>query len=281
MITGLLLLGAAVLATPALASDVACSSPQPLNAAMGTGATNGCTYVDNNFLNFAAAAPTGSADGNFPTLTGGFAPSIEFVASGLLPTYTLDFTTTGAPNSAVFSCNANSWCTSGLTTPFTASQSLTYDATTASGYNGLSLTDGALQTAFLNTDSVITTEEQFCLGGASVAGCAAADLGYIEITETGTGGGTPTYNTVYTVCTPGAGGCTITNPGSATVTFATQLQIGIEDTITISNTLGEDRAVFLDSFDNTFDVLPEPSTFALLGIGLAGFGILGSRRKRA
>jgi hypothetical protein len=274
----MLLLAGPVLVTPALATDVACSSPQPLNAAMGTGATNGCTYVDNNFLNFLGSAPTGNADANFPGVTGGFTPNIEFLASGAAPIYTLDFTTTGAPDSAVFSCNADSWCTSGAAAAFTASQSLTYDATSASGYTGLSLTDGGLQTAFQASQVVITTQEQFCLGGASVAACAAADLGYIEITQTSNGASS--YNAVYTVCAPGASGCTVTNPGAADITFAGQTQIGIEDTVTISSTIGADRAVFLNSFDNSFDVLPEPSTFTLLGIGLAGFGILGSRRRK-
>jgi PEP-CTERM motif len=275
------LLVASVLSTPALATDMACASPQPLNAAMGTGAGNGCTYVDSNFVNFLGDSPTGTGDAKFPTVTGGFTPAIEFTETGSVPSYALDFTTTGSPNSSTFTCDANSWCVSGNVPAVTASQSLTYDATTAAGYTSLTLTDGSLQTASLGAGNIITTEEQFCLGGASVAGCATANLGYLEITMT-TAGGVDNYTTVYSVCTPGASGCTLSTPSSASITFGAVTQIGIEDTVTIDTIFGEDRAIFLNSFDNGFyEGTPEPSTFVLLGTGLAGFGILRSRRKKA
>jgi hypothetical protein len=277
-----LLLGATALITPALAGDVACADPQPLNSSMGTGAANGCKYVDNNFVNFSGGAPTGSGDADWPGVTSGFTPKIEFVASGTAPSpFTLDFHTTGQTTLST-ACHANSCCVLGSTsTVETGSQSITYDAQTTGNYLGVMLTDGTVQGAALNAGDVITTEEQFCLGAASFnCTTGSSNYGYVEITETSNGSGG--YTTVFTVCTPGASGCTLSHQGAASLGFASpQTEIGIEDTVTISTVAGQARTVYIDSFDNDFMDAPEPSTLLLVGTALVGVGLLGRRRRGA
>jgi len=275
-----LLLATTALVRPALAGDVSCADPQPLNSAMGTGATNGCKYIDNNFVNFYGGAPTGSGDADWPGVTSGFTPKIEFVASGTAPLpFTLDFKTTGQTGGNP-SCAANSWCVLGSTsTAKTASQNISYDAQTTGEYYGIILTDGTVQGNSLSAGDVIMTEEQFCLGAASfTCTTGSSNYGYVEITETSKSSGG--YTTVFTVCTPGASGCTVSHPGAASISFAAaQTEIGIEDTVTISTVSGQARTVYIDSFDNDFMDAPEPPTFLLLGTALLGVGLLGRRRR--
>jgi hypothetical protein len=253
--------------------------PTTLELRHGTGATNGCTYIDNNFVNFNAGSPTGSGEASWPAVTNGFDPGIEFTASGAAPSpFTLDFRTTGqtAGNAG---CAANSWCVLGSTSASkAASQNISYDAQTTGKYYGIILTDGTVQENSLLAGDVILTEEHFCLGAASF-NCTAgsSNYGYVEITETSKSSGG--YTTVFTVCTPGASGCTVSHPTAASISFTSaQTEIGIEDTVTISTVSGQARTVFIDSFDHDFMDAPEPSTFALFGTALAGLGLLRCRR---
>jgi hypothetical protein len=246
---------------------------------MGTGATNGCTYIDNNFVNFDGGAPTGSGDADWPGVTSGFTPKIEFAASGAAPSpFILDFRTTGQTGGNA-SCALNSWCVLGSTsTAKTASQNISYDAQTTGKYYGVILTDGTVQGNSLSAGDVILTEEQFCLGAANFnCTTGSSNYGYVEITETSKGSGG--YTTVFTVCTPGASGCTVSHPTTASISFnSVQTEIGIEDTVTISTVSGQARTVFIDSFDNEFMDAPEPSTFVLFGTALAGVGLLAARK---
>ena len=274
----MLLLAATVLVTPAMATDLACASPQVLN--MGTGATNGCAYAGNNFVNFDVSAATGSGDASFPVAASGETTKIEFTASDTVPSlYTLDFKTTGQ-TSGNASCASSSWCVlENGSTAKTASQNISYDAQTTGEFYGISLADGTLQGNTLLAGDVIAAEEQFCLGNATFS-CAAGNpnYGYVEITQTSNGSGG--YTTVYTVCTPGASGCTVSHPTAASISFAAQTEIGIDDTITISTVSGQARTVYLDSFNNNFNEASEPSTLILIGTALLAVGFRGSRRKK-
>jgi len=258
-------------------SIVACASPQTLGAPV-VGPSNGCSYLDANFDNFTVTPPTGSGSSSFSTVTGanGSDTNLEFAASGAT-SHTLDFQTTGQ-SSGSSGCTSLSWCVvAGV-----ASQSFTYDLVSTTPIRQLSLTDGTLQTSTIKDGSVITTEEQFCLGSATF-NCTAssATYGYLQIQQTSSGAGQPT--TVFTVCMPGVGGCTVSTPSAATIGLGPQTQIAIQNTVTISTIGGGAWPVFLDSFDNYFSPNapnPEPSTFILLGGALAGLGLFRLRRKR-
>lgn len=272
----MLLVVMTALIAPAWASPGSCLTPQPLDSTV-VGAGNGCTFVDNTFSNFNVGTPTGAGDSTWPVPDGtGVTSNILLTASGPGPTV-VDFATSGAGSSGL-TCNASTWCMP--ENGNAASQTIDYYAQTTGNYYGLGLDDGALQPGAIHAGSVITTEEAFCLGSTAVSGCATADYGYVEISATSQGS---SYTYVYTVCAPGASGCSVTMPGSADITFATpQTEVAIEDTVSIAAATGGTNAVFIDAFDNTFDdAVPEPSTLILLGTSLAGIGLFRARRKKA
>jgi len=252
----------------------ACASPEPLGPAV-VGAGNGCWYQDANFDNFNVSAATGSGSSFFPTTTGTTGTStdsanIQFTPTLTTPAYTLDFQT--AATSSGTSCTSQSWCVGQKLT--TASQSFTYGV--AGTFDYLNLTDGPVAPEF-GSGNVITTEEQFCLGSTTFnCGTTSAAYGYLKIQLSGSGLGG--YSTVYTVCTPGLGGCTTATAGAANISFILQTQIALEDTVSISTSATLLDPVFIDGFDNEFTT-PEPSTFILLGSALAALGVLRFRHR--
>src|SRR5579862_5513688 len=271
-------LGAMVLAAPAFGGVSACSNPQTLDPSV-VGAGNGCSTVDDTFVDFNANLATGTGDTSWPVPSGGATSDISFFQSGPGPTV-LDFVTAGT-SSGSGSCASNSWCTPAPSlgrSSQTDTQQITFDAQTGGSFFGLSLSEGTVQSGTTKAGDQIKTFEQFCLGSATF-NCVQGDsnYGYLEVLMTSTGSGG--FNTVYTVCTPGAGGCTTSTPGIASINFLAQTEIGISETVSIRTVTGETAPVFIDSFDSDFIDAPEPSTFVLLGSALVG--LLHLRRKNA
>jgi hypothetical protein len=254
----------------------ACASPQPLGPAV-VGAGNGCWYQDANFDNFNVSSATGGGSSLFPLTTGITSGSTDSTNIQLTPppgttVDTLAFKSEGT--SSETSCSTQSWCVSQSSS--LASQSFTYGVVGSVDY--LSLSDGTVASP-AQSGNVITTEEQFCLGSTTFnCGTMSATYGYLKVQQTSTGTGQ--FTTVFTVCTPGAGGCTTATPGAAGITILPQTQIAIQDTVSISTQATLLDPVFIDGFDNEFDT-PEPSTFILLGGALAGLGLLRFRHRKA
>jgi len=162
----------------------------------------------------------------------------------------------------------------------TSSQTIGYEVVASGGFDSLGLMDGTLPNGYLSNGDVITTEEQFCLG-ASTFNCTttSSNYGYLQVQETSNGSGG--YTSVFAACLPGSGGCSISAATGSEIGIGRQTQIAIQDTVSISTLNSGGKPVFIDSFYNDFETAPEPSTFVLLGIALAGFGLLRLRQKRA
>jgi hypothetical protein len=259
----------------------ACAPMQTLGVTVvGTG--QGCSYLNSNFDNFNVGAAAGSWSTSFPVTTGSNGGStestnIDFTQTGTTTT-TLDFGTL-QQSSGSGHCPADSWCMpEGANS--TSSQTIGYEVVASGGFDSLGLMDGTLPNGYLSNGDVITTEEQFCLG-ASTFNCTttSSNYGYLQVQETSNGSGG--YTSVFTACLPGSGGCSISAATGSEIGIGRQTQIAIQDTVSISTLNSGGKPVFIDSFYNDFETAPEPSTFVLLGIALAGFGLLRLRQKRA
>ena len=288
IIGGILMLGSLPAAWAGISACPASVEQTLSSTVVGTG--QGCSYLNAQFINFNVSTATG-ANASFPATTGTNGGSnentnIEFSPSGT-PIYTLGFQTIAtnipAGPSSTAPCTAETWCVLENGATLTASQNINYGAVATTGaFYGLTLTDGTLQTHALIAGDIITTIEAFCLGISTfTCSTSGGTYGYIEIqqTENNTNNG---FNTTYTVCAPGATTCVLQSSPTAAFNFlAKATSIGIQDTVTIFIPSGGTEPVFIDGFDNSFDTVPEPSTFILLGSALAGLGFLGARRKRA
>lgn len=273
----------AALALPSVswAGIAACTAPQTLDAAISGSTSNGCSTVDNNFVNF-NVTESGTTT-SFPAITTGTAPNIEFTEAGTT-TPALPFVTTGQTASGTGdTCTANSWCEAGNgTTALTGTQNIFYDVTGTS-VTGLSMPTipaGSLNAAGnIRAGDVVSVQEDYCLGAITVTGCT--DLGYIKVQATSA---TTDWTYVYTVCTAAVTCIPVTSTTvPPSITFASQTSVAVEDIVQVSTIASEGRIVFLDGFTNDFtdSGVPEPSTFVLLGSALAGLGFLRFRRRKA
>jgi hypothetical protein len=271
--TFLLALGlAVVVVTPARAGVAACVTPQQTLVAAVVGAGDGCSYQNAEFLTFNVGTEAGAGGATFPTPATGATANIEFAASGT-PVYTLAYQTTGQNATGAATCAANSWCANGNSSD--ATQTITEDATTTLGkIYSITLSDGTVGSdATIRAGDIITVDEQYCVGGASIASCTSADLGFIKIVQTTTAtgfSGTPVITVCEATVTGGACTAVASTLANAAILGGGATSITIADTVTMTTIATEDHDIFLDSFDNTFSTLPEPSTFILFGSALAG-----------
>lgn len=115
----------------------------------------------------------------------------------------------------------------------------------------------------------VTARTEFCLGATSVIGCATANYGYIQASQTVSG-------TVLTAFFAGA-----ILPPSLTVNFAGNYDlIAIRNTFTLARNSGG-LVEFLRPF-NEFGqgpVVPEPATFGVMAVALTGLAVAVRQRK--
>lgn len=276
-----LFIGGAMFVAPCVtwASISACASPQTISAAIVGSTANGCSAVNEQFVNFNVSGATGSGDVSFPAVSAGAATGIEFTASGSTVAQ-LDFQTVNQDAST--SCASNTWCVKEGSTAQTATQTFTYaveGTPSAPKIYGIALTSPSMDMDALLASQTITIQEAFCLGTTSfTCSSTSSNYGYVQIVET-SNGGTGTFTAHDTVCLPAAGGCSGATSTTASLGFAGQTDIAVEESVSI-HTLGSGSdALALNSFDAQFDEAPEPSTFVLLGSALVGLAALSCRKK--
>jgi hypothetical protein len=255
-----------------------------LLSAGGNTPADGCGQIDLGFNNFTTPTSTGTNAG--PT-TG----QVDLTTSGGTATPA----TTEAPITALFGfTGGNSLTTSATSDTISSSfqdlgkpaagQALPSDPPDQWAVNGLGLTFAATSSATPASLETVQVVEAFCLGSTTFT-CATntSSYGYLQITENVNTNGTNTYSDV--LCTPGATGCTTTNPttSSLSIAVANSLEVATQSSFTMSRTSGSGNTITLNSISETWDqgeIAPEPSTFILLGSALAGIGALRLRIRK-
>ncbi len=259
------------------AGSYALGNSNPNDLVPPGGSSAGCEQVDKQFSTFGY-----TSGGTNPVAGSGVA--VNFAGTNPLSAIGVEFG------------GSNTW---NVNSPSSSTTAIgTYDVAVDPAFHGnYSITSMTLSanatfgTPALGTDN-ITLFEYFCAGGAAAcAGGGAATgginltaptAGYLEFVDDGNGFGT---NSNQFVCFNN-GGSSCTQSTNNTVNFVTSIypagfkDIYIANNIAVSSTSGVQ--VSLNNFtENYFESLdtPEPSTFAMIGIALAGLGLAHYRRK--
>ena len=269
------------------AADASCATKATL-ASYGTGTANGCYEIDQTFSNFlVTSGSAGTGTTAQTTSTDDIAGSSTF--SAVTTPWTVTSTFSGA--------TAADWEVVGGTGGANTEGTITYVTNTnqaeftVPGYptpsagnsiaiSSLSLTASA--STGTNAADTITITETFCIGSAACTTGATGDTITLTATYSGTSDTTATYGcTALTDSGATCGSASSATP--ITVTFATQATtLNFSDNYNLVAHGGTTDT--LNDFFNTFNTdeigAPEPSTFLLLGAGLAGFGLLRLRVAR-
>jgi len=239
------------------------------------GSSAGCEQVDKQFSTFGY-----TPGGTNPVAGSGVA--VNFAGTSPLSAIGVEF---GGSNT--WNVNSPSASTTAIGT-----YDVAVDPAFSNSITSMTLSANAtFGTPALGTDN-ITLFEYFCAGGAAAcAGGAAATgginltsptAGYLEFIDTGTGFGSGSNQFVCF----NNGGSSCTASSNNTINFVTSIYTGgfkdiyIANNVSVSSTSGVQ--VSLNNFtENYFESLdtPEPSTFALMGVALAGLGLARYRRK--
>jgi hypothetical protein len=269
------------------AADASCATKATL-ASYGTGAANGCYEIDQTFSNFGVTSGSAGVGSTVQsTSTDDIAGTNTF--SAVTTPWTVTSTFSGATAADWTITGAGGVNTEGTITYITNTSQAEF--TVPTGYptvtagdhiaiSSLSLTASA-STGTSATDT-ITITETFCIGtGACTTGATGNEI-TLTATYSGSGDTTATYGcTALTDAGATCGSASSATP--ITVTFASQVTtLNFSDNYnlvahgTTTDTLND----FFNTFNTDEIGAPEPSTFLLLGAGLAGFGMLRVRAAR-
>jgi hypothetical protein len=270
------------------AANASCATKATL-ASYGTpGTAVGCYEVDQTFSNFLVtngSAGTGSTTQT--TSTDDITGSSTFSAVTTPWTVTSTFSGATAADWEVVNGSGGTNTEGTITYVTNTTQA---EFTVPTGYptvtsgdhiaiSSLSLTASA--STGTNAADTITVTETFCIGTAACTTGATGDEITLTATYSGSGDTTATYGcTALTDSGATCGSASSATP--ITVTFASQvttLNFSDDYNLVAHGTTTDTLNDFFNTF-NTDEEAPEPSTFYLLGAGLAGFGMLRLRAAR-
>ncbi len=252
-----------------------------LTGTTGETPTGGCGQTDLGFNAFTTPATTGTNSG--PTSS-----QIELSTSG-----GTNNGKTITPIAALFTLTGGNSLSSGTSTIISSfadlgapvgGQSPPSNSPAVWEVSGLGLSFAAETSGNPAHAETVQVQEAFCIAQSTFTCLATAkNYGYLQITETIATSGAVSYSDV--LCTPGSGGCTITNAttSSLAITFSNpyNAQVATQLSFDISRQTGSGNTLTLDSISETWSQVesPEPSTWLLFGSALAALSaIRGTRR---
>jgi hypothetical protein len=205
------------------------------------------------FSNFSVGTTTNTIVGPVDTITPG--PNTVVLPSGTTITATvqgggLDFTT----GSALPPCTTGSFCVNGKNQSLAST--ITYEISTVDNSNTLTLASliGTIHTHAATSTGAVFLE--ICPGGVSFAqGCG----GY-QVNQLGTV----------------SGGNSLTS-GQVSLSFAGTNKVWIRETVYLTNGNASSGDSEVLEFSTA---VPEPATYGMVGLALAGIGLLKARRRR-
>lgn len=245
------------------------------------GSSAGCEQVDKEFANFnySNGGANPEAGGSVPVTFAGTSPTTAIGAMfGSLDTWSV--ASAGATTYAVVPYNVT-------VDPASGPGNGQYYAITS-----MNLLANASFSLPAGASDNVTLFEYFCAGGSAACttgtltagiNLAAPTAGYIEFVENGSGFSTSASEVICF----NNGGSSCTAVGGNTVNFAASIYTaGFTNIIVasgISVSSSSSAQVSLNRFtENYFETLdtPEPATFGLMGVVLAGLGLLSFRKRK-
>jgi hypothetical protein len=286
----------------AWASTGSCTTPMALANYGSTSTANGCYDIDQTFSNFAVAnqSTVGATIQSLSTVDVSGSSTWTSDASPWMNTSTFSGNTGANSNTpAPWTITANdvnlggtiTYLTNTTEAYFSPSSYLAPPAGDSLLITNVSLSEAGLTGADSSDSATVT--ETLCVGSATCSQSGSnGNAIYLVATISGANQTIPQYQCFYASTSANAGATcstvfvgpggpsspitvTFTNP-VATLNFTDQYELVAADGVT--------STVTLDDLSNTFgneEVSPEPSTFVLLGAGLAGLGLMRAHRRRA
>jgi PEP-CTERM motif-containing protein len=244
-----------VIAAPAWAAIVPCPASPTFLSTIPVTPPNGCNSGFNQFTNFVVTSGTTDtingvalAATNWPTPPTAGSIDLNALAGGIrLTSFVTCDSNTATPNT---------FCVQGKNQ--TLASSITYDLHTTGPLISLMELDGTVISHANTTTAVVFRE--FCLGLTTFDQTCGGDASKYRVLQVGSVQGN--FSTLSQ---------------NVSTTFAGVFDVAIRDTVYLQTFNGEGSFAAVTSFDL---FTPEPATFGLVGLALAGLGALRFRKRK-